>query len=100
MVVICLPMAAATGVEHERIATPSMWIVQAPHCAMPHPYLVPVRPTFSRNAHKSGISGLAFFSSRSIVLQEASLTDVIDCARAIGIAIKAAREADHSLSLF
>jgi hypothetical protein len=32
----------------ERIAAPSIWTVQAPHCAMPHPYLVPVRPTFSR----------------------------------------------------
>src|SRR5215467_13435011 len=57
MVVICLPTAAATGVEHERTATPSIWTVQAPHCAMPQPYLVPVRPTFSRNAHKSGILG-------------------------------------------
>src|SRR5882672_11566814 len=57
MVVICLPTAAATGVKHERTATPSIWIVQAPHCAMPQPYLVPVRPTFSRNAHKSGMLG-------------------------------------------
>src|SRR5215470_863338 len=57
MVVICLPTAAATGVEHERTATPSIWTVQAPHCAMPQPYLVPVRPTFSRNAHKSGMLG-------------------------------------------
>src|SRR5215475_15857276 len=57
MVVICLPTAALTGVEQERIATPSRWTVQAPHCAMPQPYLVPVRPTFSRNAQSSGILG-------------------------------------------
>ena len=31
MVVICLPAAALTGIEHERIATPSIWTVQAPH---------------------------------------------------------------------
>src|SRR5262249_42885570 len=57
MVVICLPTTAATGTEQERIATPSTCTVQAPHCAMPQPYLVPVRPTFSRNAHNKGVSG-------------------------------------------
>jgi hypothetical protein len=34
-----------------------MWTVQAPHCAMPQPYLVPVSPTFSRIAQSSGVSG-------------------------------------------
>ena len=48
MVVICLPAAALTGSEQERIATPSTCTVQAPHWAMPQPYLVPVRPTCSR----------------------------------------------------
>src|SRR5205807_5926595 len=57
MVVICLPSAALTGSEHERVATPSTWTVQAPHWAMPQPYLVPVRPTCSRNTHNSGVSG-------------------------------------------
>src|ERR1700694_1451541 len=33
-----------------------MWTVQAPHCAMPQPYLVPVSPTFSRIAQSSGVS--------------------------------------------
>src|SRR5690349_22788197 len=41
----------------ERIATPSIWTVQAPHCAMPQPYFVPVRPAFSRISQRSGVSG-------------------------------------------
>ena len=57
MVVICLPAASLTETPQERIATPSIWTVQAPHCAMPQPYLVPVRPTFSRIAQSSGVSG-------------------------------------------
>src|ERR1700733_10745150 len=57
MVVICLPTASETSMPQERIATPSTWTVQAPHCAMPHPYLVPVKPAFSRIAHSSGVSG-------------------------------------------
>ena len=54
--VICLPAASLTGTPQERIATPSIWTVQAPHCAMPQPYLVPVSPTFSRIAQSSGVS--------------------------------------------
>src|ERR1700730_13333330 len=57
MVVICLPMASLTCTPQERIATPSIWTVQAPHCAMPQPYLVPVRPAFSLIAQSSGVSG-------------------------------------------
>src|SRR6266436_2105232 len=56
MVVICLPAASLTAMPQERIATPSIWTVQAPHCAMPHPYLVPVSPTFSLIAQSSGVS--------------------------------------------
>src|SRR6201987_664818 len=57
MVVICLPAASATETLQDRIATPSIWTVQAPPCAMPQPYFVPVSPTFSRIAHNSGVSG-------------------------------------------
>ena len=49
MVVICLPAASLTGTAQERIATPSICTVQAPHCAMPQPYLVPVRPMFAHH---------------------------------------------------
>src|SRR5262245_6107646 len=55
MVVIFLPTAALTGNEHERTGAPSMCTVQAPHCAMPQPYFVPVRPTCSRIAHNRGV---------------------------------------------
>src|ERR1700747_590783 len=57
MVVIFLPTASLTTIPQERVATPSMCTVQAPHWAMPQPYLVPVRPTFSRIAHSSGVLG-------------------------------------------
>src|SRR6185295_6998299 len=62
MVVICLPSAAATGRMHERTALPSTCTVQAPHCATPQPYLVPVRPTCSRIAHNKGVLGLTVTS--------------------------------------
>src|SRR5262249_37700406 len=45
------------GIEHDRVATPSMWTVHAPHSAMPQPYFVPVRPSASRSTHRSGVSG-------------------------------------------
>src|SRR3979409_1357548 len=56
MVVIFLPAAAETGVEHERTGLPLMCTVQAPHCAMPQPNLVPVSPSSSRITHSSGVS--------------------------------------------
>src|SRR6266850_5381364 len=56
MVVICLLAASLTSTPQDRVATPSIWTVQAPHCAMPQPYLVPVRPAFSLIAQSSGVS--------------------------------------------
>src|ERR1700682_2034614 len=55
---------AETGAEHERNVCPSTWTVQAPHCAIPHPYFVPVRPRSSRITHSSGGSGSAPNSRR------------------------------------
>src|SRR5579883_2146088 len=49
-----------TGTEQERRTSPLMCTEQAPHCAMPQPYLVPVRPIFSRNTHRSGVSPSTF----------------------------------------
>ena len=64
MVVIFFPATAETGVTHERIGEPFTWTVQAPPNAMPQPNLVPVRPTTSRNAHRSGMSaGTSTFST-------------------------------------
>src|SRR5215469_17613752 len=57
MVVMLAPSTLAIGTEQDRIGWPLMWTVQAPHCAMPHPYFVPVRPTTSRIAHKRGVLG-------------------------------------------
>src|SRR6476660_8314818 len=59
MVVTALPATLETCVMQERTASPLMCTVQAPHSAMPHPNLVPVIPSVSRNTHSSGISGLA-----------------------------------------
>ena len=47
----------ATGSRHERTGLPPMCTVQAPHWAMPHPNLVPVRPRMSRSTQSSGVSG-------------------------------------------
>jgi hypothetical protein len=57
MVVMRLPTQAETGVTQERIGFPSRWTVQAPHWAMPQPYLVPVRAACSRRAQSKGVSG-------------------------------------------
>ena len=45
-----------TRIEQERCTSPLMCTEQAPHCATPQPYLVPVRPTCSRMTHSSGVS--------------------------------------------
>jgi hypothetical protein len=57
MVVISLPASLLVTVTHERMAVPFWSTVQAPHSAMPHPNLVPVRPKTSRKYHSSGSSG-------------------------------------------
>src|SRR5580698_6894396 len=56
MVVICLEPTEPTGTWHDRVATPSICTVQAPHWAMPQPYLVPVSPIVSRNTQSNGVS--------------------------------------------
>src|ERR1700730_16496692 len=57
MVRISLPAAALTGVMHDRIASPFLCTVQAPHRAMPQPNFVPVSPRMSRTYHNRGILG-------------------------------------------
>src|SRR6266513_3375238 len=56
MVVILLPAAAPSGVEQDRAACPFTCTVQAPHSAIPQPYLVPVMPRWSRRTHSRGVS--------------------------------------------
>ena len=55
--ILSVAFTAPTGIEHERCTSPLMCTEQAPHCATPQPYLVPVRPTCSRITHSSGVSG-------------------------------------------
>src|SRR5579859_4661875 len=57
MVTIGLPVAVATGVWQDRVATPSMWTVQAPQSPMPQPYFVPVMFSKSRSTQRRGIAG-------------------------------------------
>src|SRR5438445_4651996 len=72
MVVIFLPVAAATGVTHERIGCPSSCTVQAPQSAIPQPNLVPVRPTTSRSTHRIGMSaGTSTVTSRPLMFRVA-----------------------------
>jgi hypothetical protein len=42
MVVSCWPCSEDTGVTQERVASPSIRTVHAPHSAVPQPNLVPV----------------------------------------------------------
>src|SRR5262245_41158639 len=55
VVMLALP-TEETGVMHDRRASPSMRTVQAPHWALPHPNLVPLRSSPSRSAQRSGMS--------------------------------------------
>ena len=41
-----------------RVASPSIWMVPAPHSATPQPYFVPVSPNSSRRHQSNGIEGL------------------------------------------
>src|ERR1700752_449915 len=56
MVVIALSPIEPTDNRQERTGLPSMCTVQAPHCAMPQPYFVPVIPSISRSTHNNGMS--------------------------------------------
>src|SRR3569832_2227841 len=57
IVVIGRSRTALTGNTQDRTGLPTIWTVQAPHCAMQQPNFVPVMPIMSRNTHSSGISG-------------------------------------------
>ncbi len=59
MVVMRLFATASSGIAHERTAAPSRCTVQAPHCAIPQPNLVPVMPRWLRSAHSRGVAASA-----------------------------------------
>src|SRR5512134_2788562 len=54
------PLTLAREVTHARTALPSTCTVQAPHCAMPQPYFVPVSLSSSRITQSSGVSASDF----------------------------------------
>src|SRR5882762_4159702 len=56
IVVIARSPTDPTGNWQERTGAPARCTVHAPHCAIPHPNLVPVRPSTSRRTHSSGMS--------------------------------------------
>src|SRR5262249_31142563 len=64
MVVIAARPTLETGTWHERVASPFMCTVHAPHCATPQPYLVPVSPSASRSTQRSGVSAATSAVSR------------------------------------
>src|SRR5437016_14516124 len=65
MVVTSLPAARDTGATQDLTASPLRWTVQAPHCAMPQPYLVPVKPRLSRKTQSRGVEGSTSRFTRS-----------------------------------
>src|SRR3984893_13089557 len=57
--ILSLAFTSPTRMEQERCTSSLMCTEQAPHCATPQPYFVPVRPSCSRMTHKSGVSASA-----------------------------------------
>src|SRR4029077_20200798 len=57
MVVISVAAISRMATTQDRIASPFLWTVQAPHSAIPQPNLVAVRLSSSRRYHNNGISG-------------------------------------------
>jgi hypothetical protein len=71
MVVTSFPTARETGVLHDRTGRPSRCTVQAPHCATPQPYFVPVKPRCSRKTQSSGVEGsTSTFTLRLFTVKE------------------------------
>jgi hypothetical protein len=59
VVVIDFPATSLTGTLQERLISPSICTLHAPHAEMPHPNFVPVKLSSSRIAHNKGVSGSA-----------------------------------------
>ena len=64
IVVIVLRWAMTTSVMHDSTRRPSTCTVQAPHWPWSHPFLLPVRPAYSRSASSSVTRGSSW-SARS-----------------------------------
>src|SRR5579864_4781621 len=78
MVVTCFPAARDTGVLQERTGRPSRCTVQAPHCATPQPYFVPVRPKCSRKTQSRGVEGsTSTFTLRLFTVREITCMNLL-----------------------
>src|SRR2546428_4888097 len=71
-----LAFTSAARMEQERCTSSLMCTEQAPHWAIPQPYLVPVRPTCSRMTHRSGVSA-STSTSRMLPLMLSFAMDVL-----------------------
>src|SRR6202171_2602906 len=67
-----------TANRQDRTGAPSTCTVQAPHCAMPHPNLVPVSPRISRSTQSSGISGGASTFLTSLLIRRLTIGDLVN----------------------
>src|SRR5256885_16888651 len=54
--ILSAAFSVPTGTEQERRTSPLICTEQAPHCATPQPYFVPVSPTCSRITQSRGVS--------------------------------------------
>ena len=75
MVTTCAPSSDDSGVTQERRGMPLRCTVQAPHWAMPQPYLVPVSFSWSRSTQSSGVSGSASMS----IIKDGALWGLVAC---------------------
>ncbi|MNY18191.1 hypothetical protein D3C86_1515550 [compost metagenome] len=74
-----LPTARFIFVTQDLTASPSIWTTQAPHCATPQPYFVPVKPTTSRKNHSSGISLSITTSYSFLLMRMVSIIVYVSC---------------------
>src|SRR5262245_14071947 len=61
--ILSVAFTSLTRMEQERCTSPLTCTAQAPHWAMPQPYLVPVRPACSRKAQSRGVLPSTFTST-------------------------------------
>jgi len=78
IVVMFLPEAWETGVEHDRTAAPSICTVQAPQSPAPHPNFVPVSCSVSRKTQSNGVSGDTL-TLRSLPFTRRLMSAIVSC---------------------
>src|SRR5262245_65486613 len=79
--ILSVGLIELTGIEQERTTSPFRCTEQAPHCATPHPYFVPVRPTCSRMTQSSGVPASACTSRVVPLMVSFAMLFSSDCPR-------------------